>query len=196
MKVGLYFGSFNPVHNGHMIIAGYVSEFTDLDQVWLVVSPHNPLKPKQTLLNDYQRLAMVKLAIGNNRKIKATDIEFKLPKPNYTIDTITYLHEQFPSHTFVLIMGADNLESFKKWKNWEMLLEQCELYVYPRKESDGGELLHHPRVKVINAPLVELSASFIRESIRNKKDVRYMLPESVWDYVEEMHFYEKGPSND
>lgn len=196
MKIGLYFGSFNPVHNGHMIIAGYVAEFTDLDQVWLVVSPHNPLKPKQTLLNDYQRLTMVKLAIGDSRKIKATDIEFKLPKPNYTIDTITYLKEQFPAHEFVLIMGADNLDSFKKWKNWEMLLEQCELYVYPRKENDGGELLHHPKVKVVNAPLIELSASFIRDSIRQKKDVRYMLPESVWNYVEEMHFYQKGPAGD
>lgn len=189
MKIGLFFGSFNPVHNGHMIIAGYMSEFTDLGQVWFVVSPHNPLKMKDSLLQDYHRMTLVKIAIGDNRKLKASDIEFKLPRPSYTIHTLTYLFEKFPEHQFVLILGSDNLESFKKWKNYEQILEQVELYVYPRKTSDGGDLINHEKVKIIPAPLMELSSSFIREAIVNKKDIRYMLPEKVWEYIDEMNFY-------
>jgi nicotinate-nucleotide adenylyltransferase len=191
MKIGLFFGSFNPIHTGHLVIAGYMSEFTDLEQVWFVVSPHNPLKTKQTLLQDYHRLSLVKTAIGVNRKLKTSDIEFKLSKPSYTINTLVNLGEQFPQHQFVLIMGADILETFHKWKNYEQILENYELYVYPRPNSTGGELINHPKVKKVDAPLMEISASFIRESIRNKKDVRYMMPESVWNYIEEMHFYEK-----
>ena len=189
MKVGLFFGSFNPVHNGHMVIAGYMTEFSDLDQVWFVVSPHNPLKLKSTLLQDYHRMSLVRIAIDDNRKLKATDIEFKLPKPSYTINTLAHLFEKFPANQFVLILGSDNLESFKKWKNYQQILEQVELYVYPRRNSDGGELNNHPRVKLIDAPLMELSSSFIREAIKNKKDVRYMMPEKVWGYIDEMNFY-------
>lgn len=189
MKIGLFFGSFNPVHCGHMIIAGYMSEFTDLDQVWFIVSPHNPLKLKNTLLQDYHRMTLVKIAIGDNRKLKASDIEFKLPRPSYTINTLAHLFEKFPDNTFALILGSDNLESFKKWKNYEQILDQVELYVYPRKDIEGGELLNHLKVKIIHAPLMELSSSFIRESIKNKKDIRYMLPEKVWEYVDEMSFY-------
>ncbi len=189
MKVGLFFGSFNPVHNGHMIIAGYFSEFTDLDQVWLVVSPHNPHKLKRTLLQDHHRLALVKTAIGDNRRIKASDIEFRLEKPSYTIHTLTYLHEKHPEHHFVLILGSDNLETFHKWKNYEQILEHYELYVYPRKEKTESELFSHPKVKLVEAPLIELSSTFIRDAIKAKKDVRYMLPESVWAYIEEMNFY-------
>lgn len=189
MRIGLFFGSFNPVHNGHMIIAGYMSEFTDLDQVWFIVSPHNPLKLKHTLLQDYHRLSLVQTAIGHNRKLKASDIEFKLPRPSYTINTLAYLFEQHPHHQFVLILGSDNLESFHKWKNYEQMLEQVELYVYPRKESEGGALSTHPKVKMIKAPQMELSSSFIREAIKNKKDVRYMMPEKVSDYIDEMNFY-------
>ena len=189
MNVGLYFGSFNPIHNGHLVIAGYMAEFTDLDQVWFVVSPHNPLKLKHTLLQDYHRLSMVKIAIGDSRKLKASDIEFKLPKPSYTINTLAYLFEKFPQNQFVLIMGGDNLDSFPKWKNYEQILEQVELYVYPRKEASISELMKHPKVKLINAPLMELSSSFIRESIKTKKDVRYKNPEKDWDYIEEMNFY-------
>jgi len=191
MKIGLYFGSFNPVHSGHLVIAGYMAEFTDLEQVWLVVSPHNPLKVKQTLLQDYHRLALVKVAIGTNRKLKASDIEFKLSTPNYTIHTLVHLGEKFPQHQFALILGSDTLETFPKWKNFEQILENYELYVYPRPNSTGGELINHRNVKKVEAPLMEISASFIRESIRNKKDVQYMMPESVWNYIEEMHFYEK-----
>ena len=157
--------------------------------MWLVVSPHNPLKLKQTLLQDYHRLSIVKTAIGSNRKIKASDIEFKLPKPSYTINTLAYLQEKHPEQQFVLILGSDNLVTFKKWKNWEQILEQCELYVYPRKDASIDEWVEHPRVKMISAPVMELSSSFIREAIKNKKDVRYMMPEKVWDYIEEMNFY-------
>ena len=172
-----------------MVIAGYMSEFTDLEQVWFVVSPHNPLKLKQTLLQDYHRLSLVKTAIGSNRKLKASDIEFKLSKPSFTIHTLAYLHEKFPTEEFVLILGNDNLDSFKKWKNWEQILEQCELYVYPRKDISESDLSTHPKVKLIPAPLMEISSSFIRESIKNKKDVRYMMPEKVWDYIDDMNFY-------
>jgi nicotinate-nucleotide adenylyltransferase len=191
MKIGLYFGSFNPVHNGHLVIASYMAEFTDLDQVWMVVSPHNPLKPKHSLLQDYHRLTLVKTGIGDNRKLKASDIEFKLPKPSFTINTLLHLKEKYPEHTFVLIMGQDNLATFHKWKNHEQLLEQCALYVYPRVNATSSTLDNHPNVKMINAPIVELSSSFIREAIKNKKDVRYMMPESVWNYIEEMQFYRK-----
>jgi nicotinate-nucleotide adenylyltransferase len=189
MKIGLFFGSFNPVHNGHMVIAGYLSEFTDLHQVWLVVSPHNPLKQKDSLLQDYHRLTLAKIAIGDYRKIKASDIEFKLPRPSYTIFTLAHLYEKHPEHQFALILGSDNLDSFTKWKNYEQILEQSELYVYPRKGADGGALKDHPRVKFIQAPVMELSSSFIRESIKNRKDIRYMLPEKVWEYIDEMNFY-------
>ena len=191
MKIGLFFGSFNPVHNGHLVIAAYMAEFTDLDQVWLVVSPHNPLKAENSLLQDYHRLTLVTLGIGGYRKLKASKIEFGLPKPSYTIHTLNHLREKQPEHTFVLILGSDNLEGFKKWKNWELILEQHELYVYPRPGSDGGALKDHPHVKHIDAPLMEISSSFIRQAIRNKKDVRFMLPETVFNYIEEMHFYEK-----
>jgi len=174
-----------------MVIAGYFSEFTDLEQVWFVVSPHNPLKEKHTLLQDYHRLALVRVAIEDYRKLKASDIEFKLPKPSYTIHTLTYMQEKFPEHQFVLLLGADNLETFHKWKNYELILDQYELYVYPRKESAGGELLKHPKVKFFPAPVVELSSTFIRTAIKNKKDVSYMMPESVWKYIDEMRFYVK-----
>ena len=162
MKIGLFFGSFNPVHCGHMVLAGYMSEFTDLEQIWFIVSPHNPLKLKNSLLQDYHRMSLVKIAIGDNRKLKASDIEFKLPRPSYTINTLAYLFEKFPSHQFVLILGSDNLESFTKWKNYSEILDQVELYVYPRKDSAGGELINHPKVKKIPAPLMEISSSFIR----------------------------------
>ncbi len=191
MKIGLYFGSFNPIHTGHLVIAGYMAEFTDLEQVWFMVSPHNPHKMEQTLLQDYHRLHLVKIAIRESRKLKVSDVEFKLSKPSYTIHTLSHLREQFPQHQFTLIMGADILESFHTWKNYEQILEQYELYVYPRPNRTGGELMKHAKVKFVQAPLMEISATFIREGIRNKKDVRYMMPESVWDYIEEMHFYQQ-----
>lgn len=191
MKIGLFFGSYNPIHNGHLVIAAYMAEFSDLSQVWMVVSPHNPLKPAGSLLQDHHRFEMVRIAIGDYRKLKASKIEFALPKPSYTINTLAYLHEQHPNDEFVLIMGSDNLSTFKKWKNWEQIIEHHEIYIYPRPGDDGGELKNHPQVKLIDAPLMQLSSTFIRQSIHDKKDVRFMLPESVYNYIDEMNFYKK-----
>lgn len=191
MKVGLFFGSFNPVHTGHLVLANYMLEYTDLERIWFVVSPHNPLKKKSTLLDEKQRLLMVNLAIGDNIKLKASNIEFNLPQPSYTIVTLTYLKEKYPQHEFVLIMGADNLENFHKWKNYEEILKHHQLYIYPRPESDGGKLKDHPQIKLINAPLMEISSTAIRQAIKEKKDMRYFMPEAVWQYIKEMHFYEK-----
>ena len=194
MKIGLFFGSFNPVHIGHMVIANYMLEFTDLNQIWFVVSPHNPLKPKSSLLAAHHRLRLVREAIGDNNKLKASNIEFKLPQPSYTINTLTYLKEKYPKNDFDLIVGSDNLQTFHKWKNYEQLLEQHELYVYPRstKPQEPGELVSHAKIKIVPAPVMEISSSFIREAIKNKKDVRYMIPEAVYGYIKEMHFYETG----
>lgn len=191
MKTGLFFGSFNPVHNGHMVIANFFTEFSDLNQVWFVVSPHNPLKPAGSLLNDFQRLQLVELAIGDYRKMKASKIEFGLPKPSYTINTLTHLQEKYPQHEFVLIMGSDNLHTFHKWKNYEQILEYYSIYIYPRPGFDGGDFKSHPKVKFIEAPLMEISSTFIRNSIKSKKDVRFMMPEKVADYIDEMNFYRK-----
>jgi len=191
MNIGLFFGSFNPVHNGHMVIAGYMAEYGGLDQVWLVVSPHNPLKPAGSLLQDHHRLRMVELAIGDYRKIKASKIEFGLPKPSYTIHTLAYLREQYPNDSFTLIMGSDNLESLKKWKNWEEIIDNYKICIYPRPGNDGGELRSHANVRMVDAPLMQLSSTFIRNAIRDKKDVRYMLPQTVWEYIDEMNFYKK-----
>jgi len=191
MKVGLFFGSFNPIHVGHLVLANYMLEYTDLERIWFIVSPHNPLKKKSTLLDEKQRLQMVDLAIGDNIKLKASNIEFNLPQPSYTIVTLTYLKEKYPQHEFVLIMGADNLENFHKWKNYEEILKHHQLYIYPRPESDGGKLKDHPQIKLINAPLMEISSTAIRQAIKEKKDMRYFMPEAVWQYIKEMHFYEK-----
>ncbi|MBP7243874.1 MAG: nicotinate-nucleotide adenylyltransferase [Bacteroidia bacterium] len=191
MKIGLYFGSFNPIHSGHLVIAGYMAEFSDLKQVWMVVSPHNPLKPAGSLLQDYHRFHLVELGIGSNKKLKASKIEFELARPSYTVVTLAYLQDKYPKHEFSLIMGADNLENLHKWKNFELILEHHDLYVYPRPNHDGGNLKDHPRVKWIDAPQMELSSSFIRKSIKEGKDVRYMMPETVAEYIDEMNFYRK-----
>ena len=191
MKTGLFFGSFNPIHNGHLVIAQYIAEFTDLDQVWLIVSPHNPLKPAGSLLQDYHRFEMARIAVGDYKKVKPSKVEFTLSKPSYTINTLQHLHELHPDYSFVLIMGSDNLESFKKWKNWEEILQHYEIYIYPRPGSDGGELKNHPKVKTVEAPLMQISSTFIRKAIHDKKDIRYMLPESVYNYIDEMNFYKK-----
>lgn len=190
MKIGLFFGSFNPIHVGHMVIANYMLSSTDIEQVWFVVSPHNPLKKKQTLLSDKHRLTLVREAIGDHTKMKASNIEFGLPQPSYTINTLAYLEEKYPKNEFVLILGSDNLETFSKWKNYEQILERYQLLVYPRPGSEGGALRTHKKVKMTNAPLMEISSTFIREAIKNKKDVRFYLPGNVWQYISEMHFYE------
>lgn len=196
-KIGLYFGSFNPIHIGHMAIAGYMTEFTHLDQVWFIVSPHNPLKKKESLLDDHQRLYLTQLAIGDNDRLKASDIEFRLPVPSYTIDTLAYLEEKYPSHEFSLVMGEDNLYTIHKWKNSGELVKKCQIYVYPRPESPKPsspfleQLLSAAKIHHVNAPLMFISGTFIRNGIKKGKNMSYYLAPLVWKYIEEMHFYEK-----
>lgn len=187
----MYFGSFNPIHIGHLIIAEYIVQNSGVDELWLVVSPHNPLKNKNTLLANHHRLAMVKAAVEGSPKLKTSDIEFKLPVPSYTINTVLHLQEKYPKHTFALILGADNLEGFTKWKNYETLLDICKLYVYPRPGYTGGNLKNHPKVSWVDAPLMEISATYIRNAIKTGKSARYMLPDVVYKYIAEMNFYKK-----
>ncbi len=189
MHIGLFFGSFNPVHNGHLIIANYVVETSPLDQVWMVVSPQNPFKQKDSLLNEYDRLHLVRLGIGENPKLLASEIEFKLPKPSYTIETLTYIKEKHPQHRFSLIMGSDNLQNFHKWKNHEMILANHELFVYKRKNYAHHAFEEHAHVHVLDVPLLDISASFIRENIANKVSMQYFLPEKVWEYIRQENLY-------
>ncbi len=190
MKIGLFFGSFNPVHVGHMAIANYMAQNTDLDQVWMVVSPHNPLKNKKTLAKDFDRLHLINLAIGSNDLLRASDIEFYLPKPSYTIDTLTYLKEKYPTHQFVLIMGSDNIATLHKWKNYEQIL-QHEIYVYQRPNYKEGDLVNHENVKLFEAPLFDISASYIRKTIKEKKSIQYLVPDTVYEYLKMSPIYEK-----
>ena len=189
MKTGLFFGSFNPIHNGHLAIAEYIYEYTDLEQLWFVVSPQNPFKRKQTLLDDHHRLEMVYRAIGDDLRFRVSDIEFRMPKPSFTVDTLTWLSEKHPDDEFVMIMGADNLKSFNKWKNCELLVEKYTRYVYPRHGSDDAEILKHKNVVKVDAPKIEISSSFIRQAIAEGKKVRYFMPEKVYNYIDEMNFY-------
>lgn len=190
MKIGLFFGSFNPVHVGHMIIANHMVEHSDLDQVWMVVSPHSPFKEKKSLAKDYDRLHLVRLAIGENNKIKASDIEFSLPKPSYTIDTLSYLKEKHPNKKFCLIMGGDNLPTFHKWKNYELILKNHEILVYARPGYELGDLQDHPKVKIMEAPLLEISASQIRKKIKEGKSIQYMVTDGVYEYLSENKIYQ------
>ena len=203
MKIGLYFGTYNPIHVGHLIIANYMADYTSLDQVWLIITPQNPLKKKNTLLEDYHRLAMVELAIEDNDKLTASNIEFKLPQPSYTSNTLAYLKEKYPKHEFSLIMGEDNLRTLHKWRNYEDILANHSIYVYPRalteqernelKEETKTEnkLTRHKNIIVCDAPVMKISASFIRNAIKEKKDVRYLLTEPVYKYATDMNFYKK-----
>lgn len=191
MKIGLYFGSFNPIHIGHLAIANYMVEFTDLNQLWFVVSPQNPLKKKSSLLEEYHRFELVNQAVDDDLRFKASNVEFKLPQPSYTTDTLAHLEERYPDSQFVLIMGSDNLDSIHKWKNYEQLLDNYQFYVYPRHESDIEKLKAFKNVKIVNAPQMELSATFIRNSIKEGKDIRHFLPPKVYNYIVDMHFYEK-----
>ncbi len=196
-RIGLYFGSFNPVHIGHLAIAGYMTEFAGLDQVWFVVSPHNPLKKKESLLADHHRLYMTQLAIGDNDKLRSSDIEFKLSVPSYTIDTIAYLNEKYINHEFCLVMGEDNLYTLHKWKNAVELVGKCPIYVYPRPGIERpaspilDELLGDAEIHKEEAPYMEISGTFIRNGIKTGKDMSYFLSPQVWKYIREMHFYEK-----
>ncbi|MFM1878785.1 MAG: hypothetical protein RLZZ241_1651 [Bacteroidota bacterium] len=191
-KVGLFFGTFNPIHTGHLILANHFAEFTDLNEVWFVVTPKSPFKTKQTLLDNHHRYQLVFEAIQDYPKLKVSDIEFSLPQPNYTIDTLVQLSERFEGEcAFVLLMGEDNLKTFNRWKNYEAILAYHEIYVYPRKSDQitPKALLNHPHIKKIAAPVVEISSTFIREQHKAGKNVKPMLPEAVWKYMDEMNFY-------
>lgn len=189
MKVGLFFGSFNPVHVGHLIIANFMATQTDLDQVWMVVSPQNPHKKSNSLARDHDRLHLVRIAIEDNLKLKASNVEFDLPKPSYTIDTLTYLKEQHPNKEFVLIMGGDNIASLHKWKNYEMILEHHEIYVYKRPEYEMGILADHKSVSVFEAPQMKISASYIRNCLKEGKSIQYLVPPEVFEYLEGSSMY-------
>ncbi len=191
MHIGLFFGSFNPIHVGHMVLANYMTAFTDIEQVWFVVSPHNPLKEKATLLHQNQRLHMVNLAIGDNDAFKSSSIEFGLSQPSYTINTLAHLKEKYPQHQFSLIIGEDNLESFKKWKNYEEILKNYILYVYPRPNTNPSDLKHHPHVIVTDAPMMDISSTMIRNAIKNRKNISFFMPLEAWKYLDEMNFYKK-----
>lgn len=189
MKIGLFFGSFNPVHIGHLIIANAVVEDTDMERVWFVVSPQNPFKSSKTLLHEFDRLDMVEMAVEDNFCIEACDIEFHMPKPSYTIDTMAWLRDKYPQHLFKLIIGEDNLRHFPKWKNHHLILEEFGLYVYPRPGAEGSELKNHPNVKMVDAPMVDISATFIRRRLNEYKSIRYLVPDKVADHIKVRKFY-------
>ena len=189
MKTGLFFGSFNPVHVGHLIIANFMATQTDLKEVWFVVSPQNPFKKKKSLAKDYDRLHLVRLAIDQNARLKVTDIEFSMPKPSYTIDTLTYLREKYPKRSFVLIMGGDNVHTFDRWKNYEQILAGYEVYVYKRPDTTIEAFAGHPKFSFFEAPQMNISATYIRKCIANKKSIRYLVTEPVHAYIENSNLY-------
>jgi nicotinate-nucleotide adenylyltransferase len=190
LKVGLFFGSFNPIHIGHLIIANTIYEYSDLNEIWFIVSPQNPHKrDSKSLIHEFDRLDMVELAIEDQPNFKAVDIEFRMPKPNYTIDTLSYLQDRYPDREFFLIIGEDNLTSFKRWKNYQMILDHYGLIVYPRPNSKTADVKGHPNVKLIEAPRMDISASFIRKCIKENKSVRYLVPEKVYQFIKDRKLY-------
>jgi len=193
MKIGLFFGSFNPIHIGHLIIANHMVEYSDLDQVWFVVTPHNPHKKKSTLLADHQRLEMVRIAVEEYPKLETSNIEFGLSQPSYTVNTLVHISEKYPKNQFSLIMGEDNLKSLHKWKNYETILENHHIYVYPRI-SDleiNMDLLQHSRIHKMAAPIVEISSTFIRKAVKENTNIKPLLSKEVWEYLDKMNFYKK-----
>jgi nicotinate-nucleotide adenylyltransferase len=192
-NIGLYFGTFNPIHVGHLIIANHLVEHSNLDEIWMVVTPHNPFKKKSSLLDNVHRFALVDLATEKYSKIKPSDIEFKLPQPNYTVYTLAHISEKYPKYNFSLIMGEDNLKSFHKWKNYETILEHHHIYVYPRISEGTVETQFHNHAKIhkVDAPIVQISSTMIRKGIKNKKNVQALVSETVWKYIDEMNYYKK-----
>jgi len=192
-NIGLYFGTFNPIHIGHLIIANHMVENSDLDEIWMVVTPHNPFKKKSSLLDNHHRLEMVYMATEDYEKIIPSDIEFNLPQPNYTIFTLANLSEKYPNYNFNLIMGEDNLKSLHKWKNYEAILEDYQVYVYPRISEGKVETQfdNHPKIHRVSAPIIEISSTMIRNGIKEGKNMRPLLSNKVWKYVDEMNFYKK-----
>ncbi len=192
-NIGLYFGTFNPIHIGHLIIANHMVENSDLDEIWMVVTPHNPFKKKSSLLDNHHRFEMVYRATEDYDKISPSDIEFKLPQPNYTVHTLAHISEKYPSNNFSLIMGEDNLKSLHKWKNYETILEHHNVYVYPRISEGKVETQfdNHPKIHRVNAPIVEISSTMVRNAIRDRKNIKPLLSATVWQYIDEMNFYKK-----
>lgn len=188
MHIGLYFGSFNPIHVGHLIVANHIVENTEIDKVWFVVSPHNPLKEAHNLLNEYDRLHLVELAIEDNTKFRASNVEFHLPKPSYTIDTLTYLTERFPLEQFSVILGSDSFQNIHRWKNYEQLTAKYAFIVYNRPGFSVKET-HNAALTVMDAPLLDISATYIRNQIKERKSVRYLLPEKVNEYIIDNRYY-------
>lgn len=190
MKVGLYFGSFNPVHTGHLLIANFAATQTDLDQVWFVVSPQNPFKQSSSLLNEYHRLHLIKSAIDGEKKLKASNVEFSLPKPSYTSDTLAYLAEKFPDHKFSLLMGSDGFQNLDKWKNYETIIRNHSIYIYKRP---GFEIVENfgAKIRILEAPLLQISSTYIRNLIKQKKSIRYLVPDIVKEEIELAGYYKK-----
>ncbi|MDY6800112.1 MAG: nicotinate (nicotinamide) nucleotide adenylyltransferase [Bacteroidota bacterium] len=191
MNTGLFFGSFNPIHIGHLAIANYMLEFGNIDEIWLIVSPHNPLKKEETLMDENERLKMVEMALNNDLKIKPSAIEFNLPRPSYTIDTLNYLSGKYPNKQYKIILGTDNFKSIHQWKNYNEILTNYDILVYPRAGYDIGGYENYPNISLVDAPLMEISSSFIRKSLKNKKNVKYFLPYGIYDYINKNHLYEK-----
>ena len=189
MKIGLYFGSFNPVHHGHLIIANYIRQHSDLDQVWLIVSPQNPLKPSAGLLNEYHRFYLTQLAVEPEPNLRASDIEFRLPRPSYTVDTLAYLKEKYPDYKFAIIMGSDSFQNLPRWKNYQVILQQYPVYVYKRAGYDVAETNAGATVTVMEAPLLQISATYIRDTVREGKSIRYLVPEKVLEEIERNGYY-------
>ena len=190
MKIGLYFGSFNPVHVGHLIIANHFLNETELEKIWFVVSPQNPLKPSSNLLNEYHRLHLVRLATEDDNRIKPSDIEFSLPKPSYTINTLTWLEEKYPEHEFSVILGSDSFQNIQKWKNYELILKNYSIYIYPRPGFEVSTP-QAPNIRIVEAPLLQISATHIRENIRTGKSARYLVPAKVLEEIEKGGYYKK-----
>jgi nicotinate-nucleotide adenylyltransferase len=189
MKIGLFFGSFNPIHVGHLILANYMAQNTDLEQIWFVVSPQNPFKKSLSLLHEFERFKMVELATADNHKLKVSDIEFGLSKPSYTIDTLSVLSEKFPEHTFTIILGEDNLVNFENWKNYEKILEYYDIVVYPRPKTPKHNFKDHPKVRIVDAPIFEISSTFIRKLIKENKDYSYLVTEPVKAHIALKKYY-------
>lgn len=191
-KVGIYSGSFNPIHHGHLMLASYLVTFGELDELWLLVSPQNPLKPKAELLDDQHRLEMARLAVGDDPFIKVSDVEMHLPRPSYTINTLQQLSEQYPDNQFVFVCGMDSLQNLDKWKDYEKILENYPILVFPRKGYDGGELIKHPSVRVVETPIIELSSTFIRNCIADNISVRHFMPENAYNYLTNNNLYKNN----
>ena len=188
MHIGLYFGSFNPIHTGHLIVANHIVEHTDIDKVWFVVSPHNPLKDAHSLLNEYDRLHLVNLAIEDNPKFRASNVEFHLPKPSFTIDTLTYLTEKFPLEQFTIIMGSDSFQNIHRWKNFEQLITRYTFIIYKRPGFDIADT-HGANLVIVNAPLLDITATYIRAQSKEHKSLRYLVPDSVAEYINNNNYY-------